>query len=351
MKKNGFTLVELAIVLAVIGILLGGGFKFLKMQREKEKTQEAKFYVKEAKDAIVGYATKYVDLPTWSEFANELSPLKSKVDDLNKTFFYFADPNLANDQDICTFDTTNLNVEVYQNGSLDHTIDNVAFVVAAQGANGNIQTGVSGSSPYVVKVYDYSAKEDDNSYDYTREENYDDIVKWMTLDELQTAVRCSDNKLTFVTDSALPRDIISSTDYLGSGYATIRADQGYPFDDGSDSDSDQDYKWCIENVPSWLNNIQCGSDTITTGSHDCNDDTNYKQCTQLQIDGNPSTRGSAGTDYLRVYAKDKTKTINKLFSITLDTDTSSGSGGSGGSGGSAGSGSGFGSGRGGGRWP
>ena len=317
MKQKAFTLIELAIVLAILGILLGGGFKFLKMQHEKEKTQEAKTYIEEAKNAIVGYASKYVDLPTWNEFANELSPLNVKVNDLNRSFFYFADPSLSNEKDVCSFDTTNLDVKIYKNGSLDHTVTNVAFVVAAQGANGNIQTGVSGSSPYVVKVYDFDAKKDDNSYDYTRAEKYDDVVKWMTLDELQTAVHCAENKLSFVTDSILPSDSRTSTDYLGTANATIRVDQGFPFDDGSDADSEKDYKWCIDNVPNWLNNVQCGTNTIAVGSHNCNNPSEYKQCTALTIDGQPNS-GTPGTYPFRVYVKDKTKTINKLFSITIN---------------------------------
>jgi prepilin-type N-terminal cleavage/methylation domain-containing protein len=323
MKKNGFSLIELAISLTIIGLIISGGLQLIKSDREKNLKDQAKDQVKKAIKAIDGFALTYVDLPTWDEFATELSPVGASIADLNKSFFYVVDTNLSNDEDICAFNTTNLKVDVWVKDSYDHTIDNVAYVVAAQGANLNMQTGISSDT---VKVYDYYSIKDDNSYDYTRNQRYDDVVQWVTLNELQNLVNCASNKLIITTDNTLPKDLDSSSDYLGSSSsAEIFADKGYPFDDGSDSGSDTDYKWCVENAPSWLNNMNCNG-SITSQSDCTSASASYAQCTTLTLDGNPSLRGSAGVDSFKVYLRDKTKTISKQFSITIDTDTSSGGG-------------------------
>ncbi len=353
MKNRAFTLIELAIVLSIIGFLIGGGFKIYKMQRQKAYAKEAKSLVEAAKEAIVGYSLEYVDLPTWSEFAKDLSPVKGKISDLNKTFFYFADPSLQNDKDICTFDSTDLEVDVYQNGSLDHTIKDVAFVVAAQSANHNIQTYYSYNSStgkYVVKVYDSGEKVDDNPQDYTRKERYDDIVKWVSLSQLQNEVKCFDNKLVIINNYSLPRyqscDSASNEQcYLGVGVddnVKLIADKGYPYSDDSDqngksdsdSDTQSDYLWCAKSDLAFADNfsISCGSsdDIVGTSSGFCDDIANYHQCTHPILDSKKGKTLDAGSYSFTIFAKDKKSTKSKTFNIVIDAkiSTPSSSGGS-----------------------
>ena len=92
---------------------------------------------------------------------------------------------------------------------------------------------------------------DRNNIDYVRTtDEYDDIVKWVTLAELQSLVNCSDHQLVITNDNALPRDINQST-YVG---ANIFADGGFPFPDGSDVGSNDDYEWCMESPSGiWAN--------------------------------------------------------------------------------------------------
>jgi prepilin-type N-terminal cleavage/methylation domain-containing protein len=341
MKRDGFSLVELAIVLTIMGVVVGGSFSAVKSARNRSYIAESKENVKSAKDAVIGFSMDYVDLPTEDEFSQELSPIKGKKIDQDKVFFYFVAPELANDEDICTFDTTSLQVDVYDGATLDHTISDIAFVVAAQGINRNIQTGVNSSAPYIVKVYQAGDTADDNSNDFTRDsDDADDIVSYVTLAELQKSVDCSANKLKIINDHALPRDLSTSTDYVGTSSVNVYAAGGYPLSDGGDGDSEDDFEWCLENAPAWLNNNDCNGNLVSQS--DClSASATYNQCTSPTLDGNPSLRGSAGTDMFRIYVKDKTKVVNKTFTITLDTDTSSGTG-SGIPGGSGGSGTGSG---------
>ena len=329
MKRDAFSLVELAVVLTIVGVMLGGSFAVLKSSRERNYTVESKDKIRSAKDSVIGYAMDYVDLPTKDEFYSTLSPLNGTTDEQKKQFFYFVDPDLANDTDICTFNTTSLQVDIYKDGSVDHTISDVAFVVAEQGVNRNIQTGVNSDSPYIVKVYQAKDEADDNDEDYIIDtDQFDDSVSYVTLSELQKLVDCSANKLKIINENALPRDLDTSTDYLGSSSVSIYADGGYPLDDAGDADSDEDYEWCIENAPSWLDTLECNG--AMSNESDCNSaSATYNQCTSPSLDGDPSKRGSAGTDMFRVYVKDKTKTTSKSFTITLDTDTSTGGTGTG----------------------
>ena len=222
MNRKAFTLVELAIVITIIGVLVGGSFKVLKSMRDRNKMTEAKEYVNIAKDTTIGYSMEWIDLPTQTEFNDDLSPTKGTNEG---DIFYFADPQLANDDDICSFNSTDLDVTIYDSGTITRTIDNIAFVVAARSVNYNMQTGVKepgSSSPYEVRIDDPGATVDRNSSDFVRtSDEYDDIVKWVTLSELQQHARCSDKPLRIVNDK------LPDTDTTLLYNATIVLDGNY----------------------------------------------------------------------------------------------------------------------------
>ena len=309
MNRKAFTLVELAIVLMVVGLLVGGSFKVIKLMRERNKVTEAKDAVKAAKDATIGFAMEWVDLPTPTEFTNDLSPSKGVSEG---DIFYFTDPQLANGADVCSFPSTNLNVTIFNSGILTRTVNNVAFVIAARSANNNMQTAVAGNSPYIIRIDDPSATVDRNNSDFLRaSDEYDDIVKWVTLPELHNLVNCLDHKLVITNDNALPRDI-NHTAYVG---ANIFADGGFPFAD-SDGDGKDDYEWCMESTSgAWPNSYTCGSATFTSQTDCTLSSSTYNQCTSPTIVG---TTGPAGTYNFNMYLRDSRRTIKKSFTITID---------------------------------
>ncbi|MCW8821206.1 MAG: hypothetical protein OQK45_03180, partial [Sulfurovum sp.] len=107
---------------------------------------------------------------------------------------------------------TNLNV-IDNSVSPARTISNVAFVIAHESANYNMQTAIdTTSTPNVVTIYGPATTADDSTtYPNINRptDQYDDIVKWVTLAELQRNVRCNDNPLRIVNDK-LP-DTTSTT--------------------------------------------------------------------------------------------------------------------------------------------
>ncbi|BCB25558.1 hypothetical protein SKTS_04440 [Sulfurimicrobium lacus] len=62
-KNEGFSLIELAIVLVVVALLLGGLLVPLTMQIEQQKTKETQKILEDAKEAIIGFAIANGRLP------------------------------------------------------------------------------------------------------------------------------------------------------------------------------------------------------------------------------------------------------------------------------------------------
>lgn len=316
MKKKAFTLVELSIVLVIIGLLVGGSFKVMKMMRERAKITEAKESVLAAKNAVLGYVMTYPNLPSDNEFQTDLSPIKNN----QHPVFYVSDANLSIvNNDICAYNTTAL--KVVDNGVTPaRTINDVAFVVVHEGADYNMQTALNGSNE--VHIYGAVNQVDDNTTPVNIVDFYDDVVEWVTLAELQQNVDCSQNKLVIINDYALPRDINSSSNYIG---ANIYADGGFSLADGGDSGTQDDYEWCLEdpnNSLNWLNSNTCNG--VINIVPDCGVAT-FSQCTSPLLGS--SSNPVSGTYRLNIYVKDKMKTVRKSFSITIDAYTSSGTGG------------------------
>jgi prepilin-type N-terminal cleavage/methylation domain-containing protein len=61
--KRGFTLVELAIVLFIVALLLGGMMNTLGSQVEQQKIKETQRILDEAKEVLIGFATAHGRLP------------------------------------------------------------------------------------------------------------------------------------------------------------------------------------------------------------------------------------------------------------------------------------------------
>jgi len=205
MNRKAFTLIELAIVLMVIGLVAGGSFKVLNSMRERNRISEAKAYVNAAVDAVIGDAMEWDNLTDVTNFDQNISPVKGEIisGTLKMPLHYFPDSTLINNP-ICAKITTNLNV-IDNSVSPARTISNVAFVIAHESANYNMQTALNSSvTPNTVTIYGPNTPADDDitfpNINRPTDE-YDDIVKWVTLSELQKDIRCSDSQLRIVNNS------------------------------------------------------------------------------------------------------------------------------------------------------
>jgi prepilin-type N-terminal cleavage/methylation domain-containing protein len=62
-KQQGFSLVEIAIVLVIVGLMVGGLLTPLTMQMEQRKAADTQRALDEAREALVGFAVRYGYLP------------------------------------------------------------------------------------------------------------------------------------------------------------------------------------------------------------------------------------------------------------------------------------------------
>ncbi len=225
-RQKGLTLVELAIVLVVLGILVGLGVSIIGVLIKRVKYNESKEIVNAAVEGVIGYAGSHGKLPgTESDL---LGAIRSSKDAYGKKLLYIFDDNLDNTStSICETFGTNITVRAGCSDinctSYASEANNVAFIVVSGDGNYNIQTGnisgtlntVSNGQVYIrsvntstlIAVYSYGFNNTGNDRfgdDTSRDEPYDDIVKWVTLSELKSALKCPSVSVSITSPPNLP---------------------------------------------------------------------------------------------------------------------------------------------------
>jgi prepilin-type N-terminal cleavage/methylation domain-containing protein len=108
-SQKGFTLLELAFVLTIIGLIIGAGAELLPMLVKQSKLKDDRSMVDQAKNALIGYAMANGRLPYASDDTNGYpSPAKSTngylpwatlgingKDAYQNTMFYAVESHLA----------------------------------------------------------------------------------------------------------------------------------------------------------------------------------------------------------------------------------------------------------------
>jgi len=272
-NHNGFTLAELAIVLVIVGLLIGMGAGMIGPLTKRLKYNETRSTVKEVYEAINGYAAANKKLP-----ANLLA-LSTKTMDTYKSnlLYYFAGGLTASD--LCTTQGAYLTVN-----DMGTPRSNVAFVVFSQGENLCNQTDPSGTGASFTIVdtgVTISCSQDPNA-------GYDDIVMYQDINTLRQQI-C--NSFRIVTDS-----FPSGTEEIVYPPSVLTATDG----------STPYQSWNITgSLPSGLSLQTSG----TCGSTAC---TILNPC----ICGTPTLDGSYNFDVTVTDAENRTAT--KSFSITIN---------------------------------
>jgi prepilin-type N-terminal cleavage/methylation domain-containing protein len=281
-NSSGFTLIELAIVLIIAGLLVGLGVGMLGPLTKRAKILETRKLIDAAAESLISYTAGNNKLPATGSFS---SVVRNPNDAWTKSLYYITDSSVTSSSGggICQRKTTRLTLRICPDtgcGTPTSTISNVAFIVLSGAENYNNQTAGTQavSSATTLSTYEVDVSVDGYVTDMNRVEPYDDIYRWVTLDELRTKAGCDGPQLKVVSNE-LPYG------FQDSAYsATIFADGGIPFTSGGS------YNWCREEP------VATGL-TFTPGAsdNDCANEAeggNWAQADTLVISGTPSTGGS-----------------------------------------------------------
>jgi prepilin-type N-terminal cleavage/methylation domain-containing protein len=198
-RKGGFTLIELAIVLVVLGILVGLGVGLVGILTKQAKLRESRETVNQAKEAFLGYAVKNGYLPVEDPYDtnNPVTAFQTVgakgIDSWTKPLRYIAADELeGSGKEVCGINTTTLTIT--DKGT---PRSNIAFLIISGGENYNIQTNNT--------IYEIDTPNiDDFPTDINRPENYDDIVAYASLDEIRSLRGCP-QPLAITSPTTLPQ--------------------------------------------------------------------------------------------------------------------------------------------------
>lgn len=285
---RGFTLVEMAIVLVIVGFLMSGAFQLMITLRDNNQLRETREQVESAKEAVIGFAAVNRRLPRFDTTTpapdnDEFTPLLKGVTDLwGSRLVYLYDPVLAdpaNPNIVCGARATALTIRTCSNIACtppvpqDSTTNNVAFAVFSRGANFVNQTAAStvpvpasqfgGPAPTTPPspLSTYAPGLQVGQYDAPNATPvaYDDVLTYITLEELRQKAGCVGTQLR-ITNNELPFGSV------GTPYnATVFAEGGVPTVVVGPPRTNN-YAWCVRNMPAGFTNpAACAGGPPATG--------------------------------------------------------------------------------------
>lgn len=179
--RSAFTLVEMAMVLIIMGIIVGSSTKIFASMSKNAKRQETRELLKQMRLDIEGFSQVFKRLPTKEEFLN--FRVESK-DAWGKDILYVVTKKLTHS--LCKRTKTSLKQQ--QN---DKSIENLAFFLVSSGANRNMQSSVEITEKTTVKTASQSDRVDFNKETINRVEPYDDLYITQTLWSVQARLLCT----------------------------------------------------------------------------------------------------------------------------------------------------------------
>lgn len=178
-SEHGFTLIEIAIVLVVIGLLVGFSAPMIKVMSQRANHLKTTNILRAARESISGFALTGHQLPVWGDNTpdsvadDEFCEIVSQRTDAEaQQLRYIYDTRPATD--ICSQTDGHLTIVPLN----EPPVSNVAFVVISGGENYVIEAGVPGSGGRNTATTITQAGDDQFSY--------------MTIYELQSLAGCSD---------------------------------------------------------------------------------------------------------------------------------------------------------------
>lgn len=210
----GFTLIEIAVVLVILGLLVTLGASMIGPLTKRAKVIESREAVKATKEALLGYVVKYGYLPT------TIGPSGAReLDAWGRSLVYYVPTSLGGAcTGTCTGSVCSTGVGscgICNLTSTDRTIfectntacttanqkNNIAFIIysTSEDAEGTGTTTQPTGGPACSSGTCYWIREQMSDYTVGAiTYQYDDLVQYVTLDEIRSARSCS---FTITTNS------------------------------------------------------------------------------------------------------------------------------------------------------
>jgi prepilin-type N-terminal cleavage/methylation domain-containing protein len=268
-NHNGFTLVELSIVLILVGLLIGIGATMIKPLTIFAKSRETRTIADANLLAIMSAAASSNTIPN---SAGLTTVVTSPNDAWNQPFVYLYDTNLysatPSKDTLCGRNSTGLKLT-----TADATITNVAFAFFSRADNSTFSSTLNGTLAGVPINNLPLSTSGAATGTITATAINGDLLRWVTLDELRSKIGCQGAPLKIVNNE-LPFGNYS-TDYS----ATVVADGG----SGSST-----YQWRIKKgnsgLPTGINSGALPFANIST--------TDWMPASSLALSGYPKQSGS-----------------------------------------------------------
>ena len=195
-SRNGFTLIELSIVLVILGLIIATVAPLFVSLSKKNKLSDARQIVSTARDELKGDIFRLRTVPA------DLSNVGHSFDPWQNALVYIPAPNLVG-QNICTWlaaATNQTGLAVCLDGDcVAGKKGNIAFIVASIGSNFNRQMEAPANRDTVgadreVRLYGYGTEIDQYTVapDPNRaSDQFDDIVEYVSVAEIIERISCS----------------------------------------------------------------------------------------------------------------------------------------------------------------
>jgi prepilin-type N-terminal cleavage/methylation domain-containing protein len=292
-NNNGFTLIELSIVLVIIGLLVSLGANMIGPLTTFVKVRESRDIMDADLQSVISWSSSRNTIPNETSFP---TVVKSPLDAWGRNLIYLYDANLYSatptKDTICGRRSTGLTLITTDPAA---TINNVAFTVLSGADNATLKSTL-GATPITASgaVTGTINVTGPNS----------DLVRWVTLDELRSKIGCQGAPLKIVNNE-LPFGAV------GSIYtATISADGGVPFPAPPAT-----FKWCIETAAALPFSF---TPTRITPANSCSalTEASWNQAATLSISSTPAA-GTQNSYSFTVYVRDNDNNIaQKMFVLT-----------------------------------
>ena len=215
-NQKGFTLIEIAIVLIIIGILLGLGVALIGPLTKQAQFKRSRERVRACKEAIIGFVAARGRLPSSGEFhgiCNENdawgNTLGYIVDDSSKDNGVGTNVDLTQAGKVCCSQVpADVGLVDNSSGTTKERKD-IAFIVYSKGENRSDEISKTEAS-YTIDSTTYLTY-----FIQEYSDSFDDIVEYATIYELRDTIRCEPLQ---IVSTSLPQ---ATEDYTYS--AKIRA--------------------------------------------------------------------------------------------------------------------------------